>query len=1334
MKKGFTLLLSLLMALVAISFGNFATLEFSVFSNAIDTVIVGGIQNSITLPEDLPADTYALRYEDANGVMADYADICSLEITDSGENAVYDGFIAENCAPKGATIIGVYNSSNERVGDVALGSLNFSYSDEKQYSFGAISDTHIGARTAAEDMHNALEYFENDSEIDFTTICGDLTLSGSENNLNQYKSMVDAYEKKPIYAISGNHEANAPFAPLAMESLKPYTGQDLYYSFTKGDDVYIMVGIHDVSAGYEFAEGELQWLYETLEANRNKRCFLFMHLYPRDGSGDAVDLDLAGDMLNNTQGKVFYSLLSHYRNIIYFHGHSHEKFEIQEVNGKNNYDNLFGCHSIHIPSLAYPKYISGSALVADYDASEGYVVDVYENNIVLRGRDFITGKFLPIASYFLDTTINNVTENTYYDPTGTIVNSNSNVLKNGSNWYDGSVDKSTITKISLVDNYSETNCDESWDAGISNTAQITVYRTGTELTIEGNEHGIIANKDSKGMFSGFTNLTQIDGLETLDTSNITELSQIFKNCCHLTSLNLSGFNDANPTSMNEVFYGCSSLKSIDVSQFDLEDVNKYNNLFANCCSLENVKWGNTVSTQILTIYCVGMFANCCSLTEIDMTAFSGKSLDLASTFRECTSLKNIIFGQTKLIRFKSTFVNCSDLERIDMSNFEVSNIGEDAFKGCSSLTSVIIPYCVTSIGASAFSGCSQLKSATILNSETAFGSNVFYSCHSTFFINGFENSTAKTYALENGHLFSMLNALSIDTLPVKTSYFVGDELSTTGLALLEIFDDYSTQIITSGFTCSPTTLTTAGTQTITVTYQGKTTTFNIYVTAVAVSGIAVKTNPTKTTYYVGDTLNTSGLTLTAMYNNGITQTVTSGFTCSPATLTTAGTQRIAVTYQGKTTTFILTVTAVTLSSIAVKTKPTKTSYFVGDTLDAAGLTLTANYNNGYAETVYVGYSCSPTALTTAGTKAITVTYNGKTTTFNVTVTAVTVSGITVKTNPTKTSYIVGDTLNTAGLTLTATYNNGTTHTVTSGFACSPTTLSTAGTKAITVTYNGKTTTFNVTVTATVKVTGIKLNAMTASVTLGGTKQVTATVSPSNATNKTVTWTSSNMSVATVSSSGLVTAKAVGKATITCKAKDGSGKIATCAVTVIPRIPTSVKAASASYNSIKITWSVVSGVTGYAVYRASSKTGTYSYLKGTTATSFTDISRATGTTYYYKVRAYKTIGDTKYYSGYSAIVYAKAVPAVPGSFTAAKASSTSVKTAWKAVSGASGYEVWMATSSTGTYSKIKTTSSLSFTKTNLTKNKTYYFKVRAYKTVNGAKVYGAFTSVKSAKPS
>lgn len=107
--------------------------------------------------------------------------------------------------------------------------------------------------------------------------------------------------------------------------------------------------------------------------------------------------------------------------------------------------------------------------------------------------------------------------------------------------------------------------------------------------------------------------------------------------------------------------------------------------------------------------------------------------------------------------------------------------------------------------------------------------------------------------------------------------------------------------------------------------------------------------------------------------------------------------------------------------------------------------------------------------------------------------------------------------------------------------------------------SGKYATCKVTVeSATVYVSSITLNKTSASLYVGETTQLTATVSPSSATNKSVSWTSDDTSVAMVSSTGLVTAKSAGTATITCKAKDGSGKQTMCNISVKENVkPTSI---------------------------------------------------------------------------------------------------------------------------------------------------------------------------------
>lgn len=184
---------------------------------------------------------------------------------------------------------------------------------------------------------------------------------------------------------------------------------------------------------------------------------------------------------------------------------------------------------------------------------------------------------------------------------------------------------------------------------------------------------------------------------------------------------------------------------------------------------------------------------------------------------------------------------------------------------------------------------------------------------------------------------------------------------------------------------------------------------------------------------------------------------------------------------------------------------------------------------------------------------------------------------------------------------------------------------------------------------------------------------------------------------------------------------------------IPATPISVKAASSSYNSIKTSWASVSGASGYEVYRATSNTGAYSLVGTTTSTSFTNTGLATNKPYYYKVRAFRTVGGKKVYSNYSAVVYAKPVPAVPANFKAARLSSTKIKLTWSSVSGASGYELYRASSSTGEYNFIRRTPSLYYTNSGLTAGRTYYYKLRAYRTVGTTKVYSGWTTVIIAKP-
>lgn len=351
-------------------------------------------------------------------------------------------FIPQNKAPQYCDYIHVYNGTG-LVGKVKISKLNIPTLGNKIYSFGALADVHVTHNASAmANFKNALNYFNDIENVAFTCIAGDLTSNGTSTQYESYRNAVTAYSQDvPVYACTGNHDVEqssiAPF--LTVGSTQQYTEQNLYYMFTYEDDVFIMFGMSAWSGktGEIFTDESLQWLYETLEANRNKRCFVFEHcpnmvydsstgtVGSESGSGAIVGLPLpTGNLLNtSTAGEVFRSLMAHYHNVIWLHGHSHMEFPYQLQCSHLNYDNKLGCHSVHIPSLAEGRELNadGTGWVFTPGEGYGYVIDVYTNHIVLRGRDFVANKFIPIATFCLNTTLQNIDENTFMDSTGTII-------------------------------------------------------------------------------------------------------------------------------------------------------------------------------------------------------------------------------------------------------------------------------------------------------------------------------------------------------------------------------------------------------------------------------------------------------------------------------------------------------------------------------------------------------------------------------------------------------------------------------------------------------------------------------------------------------------------------------------------------------------------------------------------------------------------------------------------------------------------------------------------------------------------------------------------------
>ena len=170
--------------------------------------------------------------------------------------------------------------------------------------------------------------------------------------------------------------------------------------------------------------------------------------------------------------------------------------------------------------------------------------------------------------------------------------------------------------------------------------------------------------------------------------------------------------------------------------------------------------------------------------------------------------------------------------------------------------------------------------------------------------------------------------------------------------------------------------------------------------------------------------------------------------------------------------------------------------------------------------------------------------------------------------------------------------------------------------------------------------------------------------------------------------------------------------------------------SYDYNAVKITWKKAKYAKKYQVYRATSKNGKYKCVKTTTSRSYINKSLTTGKKYYYKVRAVN--GSKK--GSFSTKKYATPTLKKVSSVKAVKSSYNSIKVSWGKVSGATGYQVYRATSKSGKYSKVGSTKYTNLTNTKLTVGKTYYYKVRPYRVVSGSYKYGVYSSIVSAKTS
>lgn len=344
----------------------------------------------------------------------------------------YEHFIPQNTAPKGTKHIGVYRNG-EKVATIPLGRMTPPTS-EPLYSFGIVSDIHLWKfdtsiyANSNSKFDHALALLQGEG-CAFCVVSGDLTVTGlylspddtpanaylDEEQFSAYQAICQKYTM-PVYALMGNHESyyGKPISDH-LDLMASYTGNSaLSYTVEHGNDVFILVG--QPRDAWVMSSEDFTWLENTLEANKDKRCFVFIHSHIDDNveggvedSGNPVFARANSIFGNGYWGAEnrtnFINLMKQYPNAILFHGHTHIMFEAQQFDKDANYSEENGFKSVHVPSCGVPREVlSENGTWEPRNAgAQGYIVDVYDDCVVLNGMDFVNNVCVPLGVLKIET-------------------------------------------------------------------------------------------------------------------------------------------------------------------------------------------------------------------------------------------------------------------------------------------------------------------------------------------------------------------------------------------------------------------------------------------------------------------------------------------------------------------------------------------------------------------------------------------------------------------------------------------------------------------------------------------------------------------------------------------------------------------------------------------------------------------------------------------------------------------------------------------------------------------------------------------------------------------
>lgn len=198
-------------------------------------------------------------------------------------------------------------------------------------------------------------------------------------------------------------------------------------------------------------------------------------------------------------------------------------------------------------------------------------------------------------------------------------------------------------------------------------------------------------------FSGCTNLTSIEGIENLNTSNVKYMNEMFGQCSNLETLDLSHFNTENVGNMSNMFNGCTKLHDLNISSFNTENVTNMYGMFYGCSSLETLDLSHFNTRYVRNDGMNYMFNGCSSLSSLDVSNFTTDkpSMKLDGLFKGCSSLQTLdlsSFSTGLASSVTDMFYGCSALQTIyvsDLFTFNNRVSSTNMFRNCDNLKGAI---------------------------------------------------------------------------------------------------------------------------------------------------------------------------------------------------------------------------------------------------------------------------------------------------------------------------------------------------------------------------------------------------------------------------------------------------------------------------------------------------------------------------------------------------------------------------------------------------------------------------------------------------------------------